>query len=159
MVSCRNVEFSFLKELEKSIPCLINSMLENNPDLEILKIKVYGPNIDFKINLPSENLKNLFVLEMDLPLFNCDKIHEQIPFKNNIVSLKTRIEYFVMKKSDFFEKLQYLTKYINGVQDQSQLSKCVRFRSVFVMMAWNLRRNLRKFFRKDIIEEIFLKFN
>ena len=142
-------------------------MLNNSPQLRILKIKVDCQNIAFKIDFLSENLKNLCVLVMDLPLrISCAKIHEQIPFKNHIVSLQFMGKNaLAMEKLDFFKKFPYLTKYINGVQKQPHLSNCARVRSVFVMKArsvfvmkaWNLKRNLRNFFRKDIIKEIFLK--
>ena len=62
-----------------------------------------------------------------------------------------------MGTTDIFIKFPYLVKYIYEPPNQPQLSKILQFRSVFVMKAWNLKRNIRKYFRKEIIEEIFLK--
>ena len=130
-------------------------MLIKSPDLKTLKIKV-DFYFQYKIEFSPESLKKILVLEMDFrgnDINSAVKINEQIPFPNNLVSLKL-IGTNAIINSNFKKKLPFLTQLIYGNQSKPQKSKLTQSLYRFVMKVWNLKRNLRKIFRKEIIEEI-----
>ena len=111
--------------------------------------------MDFAIFLEYKRLHNLFVLELDCSL-KIPTFLEKVPSENHFVSLKLMGKEVV--RTEVFHKFRYLTKFI--YESNSLLrSRCVLTRLRFVMMGLNLKRSIRKLFRNEIIDEIFMKMN